>query len=88
MRIISECSKEFDSIVISEDELFKHPPPKEECPICFLPTPYAAGAFGVMKIYQSCCGKMVYRMYGSRTGYGCSTGGNEQGKYKKMLPIL
>ena len=59
MRIISECTKKFDSIVISDNELSKDPPPKEECPICFLPMPFAPRACGVQKTYQACCGKMV-----------------------------
>ena len=25
---------------ISDDELFKQPPPKEDCPICLLPLPF------------------------------------------------
>jgi len=59
MRIISECTKKFDSIVISDNELFKDPPPKEECPICLLPMPHASGACGVYKGYQPCCGKRI-----------------------------
>ena len=36
-------------------ELFKQPPQKEDCPICFLPLPsMAAGSK-----YKTCCGKMI-----------------------------
>ena len=44
---------------ISDDELFKDPPPQEECPICFLPIPCHPSVFGVAKEYQLCCGKMA-----------------------------
>jgi len=40
------------------DKLFEDPPPKDECPICFLPMPYAnIGICGV--IYHPCCGKII-----------------------------
>ena len=40
---------------LHEKELFKQPPPKEDCPICFqqLPTLWTG------RRYQSCCGKMI-----------------------------
>jgi len=44
---------------ISDNELFREPPPKEDCPICMLPMPYALGVCGVGKTYQSCCGKIL-----------------------------
>ena len=37
------------------EELFKLPPPKEDCPICFLPLP----ALNSGKKYNSCCGKII-----------------------------
>ena len=36
-------------------KLFKQPPPKEDCPICFLRMP----AFETDYRYQSCCGKVI-----------------------------
>ena len=36
-------------------ELFKQPPKKEDCPICFLPLPFVVTG----KRYMSCCGKTV-----------------------------
>jgi len=36
-------------------ELFKQPPPKEDCPICFIRLP----ALGTGRKYYSCCGKMI-----------------------------
>ena len=47
------------SIIISDDELFQDPPPKEDCPICMLPIPYALGMCGVGASYQACCGKIL-----------------------------
>lgn len=44
---------------ISDNDLFKDPPPQEECPICFLPIPCHPSVFGVAKEYQLCCGKMA-----------------------------
>ena len=52
-------SEEMNRMVISDDDLFKDPPPKEDCPICFLPMPYAIGACGVQTTYQPCCGKIL-----------------------------
>lgn len=45
--------------VVDDDELFQEPPPKEDCPICFLPMPYSIGISGVDISYQPCCGKMM-----------------------------
>jgi len=36
-------------------ELFKQPPPAEDCPICFLRTP----TLNLGWQYQSCCGKVI-----------------------------
>ena len=44
---------------ISDDELFREPPPKEDCPICMLPMPHALAVCGVEKSYMSCCGKIL-----------------------------
>ena len=40
---------------LHEIQLFKHPPPKEDCPICFLPLPFVDNG----RRYMSCCGKSV-----------------------------
>ncbi|KAL7536563.1 hypothetical protein ACHAXR_008266, partial [Thalassiosira sp. AJA248-18] len=40
---------------IFDEALFKTPPPKDECPICFLPLPFIEEE----TIYKSCCGKMI-----------------------------
>jgi len=40
---------------ITDDDLFKHPPETEECPICFLPQPYLETG----KRYNTCCGKYL-----------------------------
>ena len=41
--------------IISDDELFKQPPPKEDCPICLLRLPLR----GSSSAYKSCCGKII-----------------------------
>ena len=41
--------------IISDDELFKQPPPKEDCPICLLRLPLLR--LGI--VYKSCCGKII-----------------------------
>jgi len=38
-----------------QEELFKQPPQKEDCPICFLPLPPLQSGMR----YQTCCGKIV-----------------------------
>ena len=40
---------------VSDEELFKQPPPKEDCPICLLCLP----TFGSGSIHYACCGKMI-----------------------------
>ena len=39
----------------TDEELFKQPPPREECPICFLPRPLDEEHIS----YQVCCGKNI-----------------------------
>ena len=39
----------------SDEDLFKEPPPREECPICFVPQPLDEGE----TTYFSCCGKTI-----------------------------
>ena len=41
--------------IVSDDELFKQPPPKEDCPICNLLLPLLASG----STYYTCCGKMI-----------------------------
>ena len=40
---------------LHDEELFKQPPPKEDCPICMLPLPSLCRGFK----YNSCCGKII-----------------------------
>jgi len=53
----SNSSAEY-SLAMSDEKLFADPPPKEDCPICMLPIPYASGLCDVRKTYMPCCGKM------------------------------
>ena len=41
--------------IISDDELFKQPPPKEDCPICLLCLPTVEKG----STYYECCGKTI-----------------------------
>ena len=41
--------------IISDDELFKPPPPNEDCPICLLCLPTLASG----SMYYACCGKII-----------------------------
>ena len=44
-----------DTDDISDDDLFKQPPPKEDCPICLLRLPLLASG----SMYYACCGKII-----------------------------
>ena len=44
-----------DTDDISDDEIFKQPPPNEDCPICLLRLPLLE--YG--SVYKSCCGKII-----------------------------
>ena len=46
-----------DDSSISDDELFKQPPPKEDCPICLLRLP----SLTLGSVYMACCGKIICR---------------------------
>jgi len=59
--------------ISNDDDLFKDHPPKEDCPLCLLPMPYANGICGVRTTYMPCCGKMLCT--------GCSMA--EHGEMKK-----
>ena len=43
------------ALSLTDEDLFKQPPPKEECPICMLSLPSNYDA----QEYQSCCGKII-----------------------------
>ena len=49
----------FGMLTISDNKLFKDPPPKEDCPICMLPIPHSEGICGVSTVYMACCGKII-----------------------------
>ena len=40
---------------VSDEDLFKQPPLKEDCPICMLPLPSVVSA----RMYMVCCGKKI-----------------------------
>ena len=41
-----------------DDELFKQPPPNEDCPICLIPLPLFSDS-PIARRYQSCCGQTI-----------------------------
>ena len=56
----NEIIKSLDSMYldaekISDEDLFKQPPPADDCPICFLRLP----SLGKGRIHQTCCGKVI-----------------------------
>lgn len=74
-------SMELKKVAISDDELFCDSPPKEECPICFLPMPYSYNN-GCMTTYQPCCGKLL--CFGCRSA---SIDEMKKGNIKKLCPF-
>ena len=48
-----ECS--LRAAELHDEALFKQPPPREDCPICFLRLP----SLGAGRRYNSCCGKII-----------------------------
>ena len=79
---IDALSEEMNRIVISDDELLKEPPPRDDCPICFLPMPHSNGVCGVHCVYQPCCGKKLCA--------GCVIVANvemENGNMKRCCPF-
>ena len=69
-------------VAISDDELFKDPPPKEDCPICMQPMPFSNGVCGVGTVYQGCCGKTIC--------CGCESAAHNEmnkGKLKRCCPF-
>ena len=67
---------------VFDPELWKPHPPKEDCPVCFVPLPLDAGE----STYWSCCGKIICN--------GCNAETNRAGRVtnvkraKKKLPPL
>jgi len=51
----SICLVDTTELKISDEELFKQPPPYDDCPICFLTMPSLDSAYK----YYTCCGKEV-----------------------------
>ena len=51
----STSSAADSEIIWTDEDLFKEPPPRDECPICFLPRPLD----NAESQYQSCCGKRI-----------------------------
>ena len=69
-------------MTISEEDLFKDPPPKEDCPICFLPIPHSHASLGVPVTYQACCGQTLC--------FGCVLAAQEEmdeGNMKRCCPF-
>ena len=81
---VDAISEKLGSIVISDDELFADPPPKEDCEICFLPMPCGGTkACGVSTVYQVCCGKTLC--------HGCMRAADvemKKGTMKPYCPLL
>jgi len=48
-----ECRRRVKEL--HDEELFKQPPPKEDCPICFIRLP----SLGSGSTYYACCGKVI-----------------------------
>jgi len=48
-----ECRKR--AAELHDEKLFKQPPPKEDCPICFMTTPLLESGWR----YMTCCGKVI-----------------------------
>ena len=44
-----------DVAELYDEQLFKEPPPREECPICMLPLPIDEDQV----FFESCCGKVI-----------------------------
>ena len=56
--ITDGSKKSNDSVtIISDDELFKDPPPREECPICTITLPLKDDSGQTS--FQPCCGKII-----------------------------
>ena len=49
------CGQLDTAMIYDDEELFKQPPPKEDCPLCFLPQPELKSGLR----YMACCGKNI-----------------------------
>ena len=58
VRLANEKQKEELRIAaeLHDEELFKQPPPDEDCPICFLLLPSLETGYR----YKTCCGKVIF----------------------------
>ena len=68
---------------LHDESLFKQPPHKDDCPICFLPMPFACHE---MAARFSCCGKIVCK----GCDYSCLISGNLKCPFcnaNKILPV-
>ena len=55
-----EIYKQIDEEEMKDKKLFQDPPPKEDCPICLVPMPFAGELDGRFRfVYKFCCGKRV-----------------------------
>ena len=79
---VDAISEKMCNIVISDEELFAEPPPREDCEICMLPMPHSSVACcGVRTNYQRCCGKTICS--------GCvmaAVEGMKEGNLKRWCP--
>jgi len=57
--VIYENDNNLSNDDYTDDDLFRDPPPKEDCPICMLPMPHASGVCEVRTSYMACCGKIL-----------------------------
>ena len=68
-----ECTKR--AAELHDEALFRQPPSREDCPICFLELPILMSS----QIYNSCCGQMLC--------YGCSLASTEQSDECPLCPF-
>ena len=55
VNLLDSMSIDDNATPLSDEELFKMPPPNEDCPICFLMMP----SLETGRKYNVCCGKMI-----------------------------
>ena len=79
----------FSRAALSDDELFKDPPPKEDCPLCMQPMPYSNNhtIYFHEKIYNQIVSSVLWKEIMPWV-YVSSRRRNDRGKYKKSLPVL
>ena len=71
MKLCGECSR----------ALFKQPPPRDECPVCFLPLPVA----NYEEAYYSCCCKVI--CMGCIYAVETTTGEDERPRGSRICPF-